>query len=65
MGIRKSAIVASGNGMRKNRHLQRITAEKFGMELELSALTEEAACGAAIAGSAAAGTMSWRQAVGI
>ena len=65
MGVQRSGIVASGNGMRRNRHLQKITAEKFGMELELSSLTEEAACGAAIAGCAAAGTMTWQQAVGI
>lgn len=65
MGVKKSSIVASGNGMRRNRHLQAITAEKFGMELELSTLTEEAACGAAIAGGSAVGSRTWQQAVGI
>ncbi len=65
MGLKKSSIVASGNGMRRNRHLQAITAEKFGMELELSSLTEEASCGAAIAGGTAIGNRTWRQAVGL
>ena len=51
--------------MRRNRHLQAITAEKFGMELELSSLTEEASCGAAIAGGTAIGNRTWRQAVGL
>ncbi len=65
MNVRRSSIVASGNGMRRNRHLRAITAGKFGMDLELSLLTEEAACGAAIAGGAAIGNMTWQQAVGI
>lgn len=58
-------MIGSGNGIRKNAHLQAIAAEKFGMELALSRCTEEAACGAAIAGFTTTGQMTWRQAVGI
>lgn len=60
-----SRMIGSGNGLRKNIHLQRIAAEKFGMELELSHCTEEAACGAAIAGFTTTGHQTWRQAVGL
>ncbi len=62
--VRHQRIIASGNGMRRNRCLQNIAAERFGMTLELSAQTEEAACGAALAGLDAIGSRSWRETIG-
>lgn len=44
---RKTQIVASGNGIRKNRKLRRLTEESFGMRLILQKQEEEAAYGAA------------------
>lgn len=44
-------LVLSGNGFRKNRPLREIAEEKFGMRAVLAASCEEAACGAAKAGS--------------
>lgn len=64
LSIRRSRIIASGNGLRKNRPLQRIAAEMFGMELELSAVEEEAACGACLAGVIAVGERTWEEVVG-
>lgn len=58
-------MIGSGNGIRKNPHLQKIAAEKFAMELEISQCREEAACGAAIAGFTTTGLQTWQQAVGI
>lgn len=46
----KTMLVASGNGVRKNVHLQRIFEEKFGMSLKLAENKEEASCGAALTG---------------
>ena len=64
LGVRRSHIVASGNGMRRNRALQRAAADMFAMELELSAQEEEAACGACLAGLIAIGERTWQEAVG-
>ena len=64
LGIRRSRIIASGNGMRLNPALQRITETCFGMGLALSDRTEEAACGAAIAGLSSIGLKSWKDMVG-
>ena len=61
LGIQRKMIVASGNGMRKNEDLQRIASEKFQMTLRLADRTEEAACGAALAGLHAIGYRSWRE----
>ena len=47
---KKDLLVLSGNGMRRNRHLQRMAGQVFGMETRLSRREEEAACGAALAG---------------
>lgn len=58
-------MIGSGNGIRKNIHLQKIAEEKFAMKLELSDRQEEAACGAAIVGCTAIGQMTWKQAIGI
>ena len=64
LGISRSRIIASGNGMRLNPALQRVTETKFGMSLTLSTQTEEAACGAAVAGLSSIGLKSWRNIVG-
>ncbi len=60
-----SRIIGSGNGLRKNAHLQKIVRERFGMQLQLSQCREEAACGAAIAAFTAVSPMTWREVVGI
>ena len=44
----KQLLIGSGNGLRLNRHLQRIAADTFGQSLHLSQCPEEAAVGAAI-----------------
>lgn len=51
LGRQVNKVVGSGNGLRKNRLWQQITGEIFGMELEMSDMPEEAACGAAILAS--------------
>ena len=46
---KKTRVLAgSGNGLRKNPLWQQITCDMFGMDLEMSDVPEEAACGAAI-----------------
>jgi len=47
-GKAPAAMIGSGNGLRKNKHLCRIFEEIFGCPLSLSPYQEEAACGAAI-----------------
>lgn len=47
-GKAPAAIIASGNGLRSNKHLCRIFEKTFGCALTLSPYQEEAACGAAI-----------------
>ena len=64
LGVSRSRIVASGNGMRLNPALRRVTEKRFGMSLTLSDRTEEAACGAALAGLSAIGLKSWKNTVG-
>lgn len=44
----RTTLVASGNGVQKNDILQKLLAEKFGMELKLPENKEEAATGAAM-----------------
>ena len=44
----KALLLGSGNGLRKNRHLRRITENTFGMKLKLTEQPEEAALGAAM-----------------
>ena len=41
-------LIGSGNGLRKNKHLQQCVSEKFGLPLQLSLCCEEAATGAAL-----------------
>lgn len=47
-GQQPVAMIGSGNGLRRNRHLCRVFESTFGCPLVLSENTEEAACGAAI-----------------
>mgnify|MGYP001145597253 FL=1 len=61
----KTRMVASGNGIRKNRHLQEVMSEKFGMGLELAKREEEAAYGAAVSGMIAAGELTLKEAIGV
>lgn len=61
----KTRMVASGNGIRKNRHLQEVMSEKFGMSLELAKREEEAAYGAAVSGMIAAGELTLKEAIGV
>lgn len=44
----KTQLIGSGNGLRRNPHLQQIVQETFKMPLKMSVHTEEAAVGAAI-----------------
>lgn len=46
----KNIMVASGNGIRKNIHLQNIMEETFGMKIQIAQNQEEAATGAALTG---------------
>lgn len=46
----KTLLVASGNGMRQNIHLQQLAEERFHLPLQIAENTEEAACGAALTG---------------
>ena len=55
MGVEKSGIVGSGNGIRKNAALVRIFEEKFGGTMKMPAHLEEAAVGAALFSLVAAG----------
>ncbi len=48
-------LVCSGNGMRKNAPLRRITSEMFGCEIKIPLYAEEASFGAALAASVACG----------
>ena len=48
MNIQATTIMASGNGFRKNKTLQKICEEKFQLPLKLASEIEEAACGAAM-----------------
>ena len=47
-GIKVMHLVASGNGLRKNKVLQKISSRMFHAELSLAIYQEEAACGAAV-----------------
>ena len=46
-GAKPEAMIGSGNGLRKNRHLQRAFERVFSCPMTLSRCEEEAACGAA------------------
>ena len=55
MGVKKTGIVGSGNGIRKNKALTEIAGKKFGGEVKIPRHTEEASFGAAMFGMMAAG----------
>lgn len=55
MGVRKSGIVGSGNGIRKNKALVKIFEEKLGAKMKIPAHLEEAAVGAAMFGMISCG----------
>ena len=55
MGVKKSGVVGSGNGIRKNKALTEIAATKFGSSVKIPAHTEEASFGAAMFGMLSAG----------
>ena len=46
IGQKKTKLIASGNGIRKNKWLQNIMSQKFQMTLQLAEYEEEAAVGA-------------------
>lgn len=48
-------LICSGNGMRKNAALRRITSDMFGCEIKIPLYAEEASYGAALAASVACG----------
>lgn len=47
-GGKPAKLIGSGNGLRRNLHLQNCISEKFGLPLVMSDCTEEAAAGAAL-----------------
>ena len=51
-------LICSGNGMRKNAALRRVTSEMFGCEINIPLYAEEASYGAALAASVACGINS-------
>ena len=54
MGEKKTGVVASGNGVRKNKTLVKVFEDTFGYTLKIPSHTEEAACGAVYYGMVAA-----------
>lgn len=62
MSTPKNGLVASGNGIRKNPALARVTEEVFGHKLKTPIHTEEAACGAALFAGVATGIFENSQA---
>ncbi|MGV8982528.1 sedoheptulokinase [Clostridium sp.] len=54
-GIKASVLVGSGNGIRRNKHLQRIFEELFKLKLKIPAHDEEASYGAALFSLVASG----------
>lgn len=54
-GKSAEGLVCSGNGIRKNAALRRITSEMFGCEIKIPLYAEEASYGAALAASVACG----------
>ncbi len=54
-GKKAEMLVCSGNGIRKNKTLQRIVSEMFGSDIKIPLFEEEASFGAALSASAACG----------
>lgn len=65
IGLSRTRLVASGNGVRKNDALQKILQDRFKMSLEIVQNEEEAAFGAAISSLAATGRLSLNQWMGL
>lgn len=63
--LSRGKIIASGNGLRKNHHLQKTISEKFGMSLQMAEHEEEAAFGAAVSGMIASGELTLEEEIGI
>ncbi|CAG7621124.1 Glycerol kinase [Paenibacillus solanacearum] len=61
---RIGALVGSGNGIRSNSRLRAVCEARFGMKLQLSAVEEEAAVGAALHAAVGAGLASDHRTVG-
>ena len=55
MGVEKSGVIGSGNGVRKNEALVRMFEEKFGAKMKMPQHLEEAAVGAALFSLVASG----------
>ena len=55
MGCRRTGLVGSGNGVRKNPHFVKLAQERFGAKMKIPVHLEEAAFGAALFGGVAAG----------
>ncbi len=55
MDVKRSGLVCSGNGIRKNKALQKIVSEEFNMPLLFPVYKEEAAYGAALSALAGCG----------
>lgn len=62
MGVSRSGLIASGNGIRKNTALQRVVAQRFGAPVRIPEHKEEAAFGAALFALIAAGVFENAQA---
>lgn len=63
--LSRTRLVASGNGIRKNKTLQQILQTRFEMPLEVVQTEEEAAFGAAISSLTAIGEVSLEQWIGL
>jgi len=55
MGVHKTSLVGSGNGIRKNSHLAKNAEDMFGLKMKIPCHMEEAAVGAAMYAGVAAG----------
>jgi len=55
MGVKRTGLIASGNGIRKNEALQRVAERYFDAALRIPEHKEEAAYGAALFALVAAG----------
>ena len=60
-GKRAARLVGSGNGIRKNKLMQEMAEEIFGMKLQIPQYQEEAAYGAALYALAATGKEDFRR----
>lgn len=61
--VKKSKIISSGGAVRKNPLLTRLLSDRFGMEVSVSPLREEASTGAALFSALAAGRVTYENGV--